>query len=57
MRRAGRFLADAVWALIVAVAYIVAYFVMLSVVGWHPEPLNKGAPVQSPAAATQPAAH
>ncbi|MDK9723479.1 MAG: citrate transporter [Sterolibacteriaceae bacterium MAG5] len=26
----------------VALAYVVAYFVMLAFIGWHPEPLNKG---------------
>jgi hypothetical protein len=32
----------------VAVAYIVAFMAMVMIVGWHPEPLNKGA---TPAAA------
>jgi hypothetical protein len=27
----------------VALAYIVAYLAMVVIVGWHPEPLNKGA--------------
>lgn len=36
----------------VALAYVVAYFVLLAVIGWHPEPLNKGGDA-APAAATQ----
>jgi hypothetical protein len=39
----------------VIVAYIVSFFVMLGVVGWHPhEPHKKGAEVEMPAHQQQP---
>ena len=40
----------------VALAYVVAFLVMVAVLGWHPQPLNKGAaPVPAAATAVSPA--
>ncbi len=39
----------------VALAYVVAFLTMVVVLGWHPEPLNKGA-AAAPAAVSAPAA-
>ena len=40
----------------VALAYIAGFMAMVLMLGWHPEPLNKNAVPQAPAAVTQPAA-
>ena len=40
----------------VALAYIVSFLVMVFVVGWHPEPLNKAANQAPEAAAIKPGA-
>ena len=39
----------------VALAYVVAFLVMVAVLGWHPQPLNKGAAPVPAAAAVSPA--
>jgi hypothetical protein len=40
----------------VALAYVVGFFCLLFILGWHPQPLNKGAaPVVPAAAAVAPA--
>jgi Na+/H+ antiporter NhaD/arsenite permease-like protein len=39
----------------VALAYVVAFMVMVAVLGWHPEPLNKGVPADGHAAIVPPA--
>ena len=36
----------------VAVAYVAGFFCLLFLVGWHPQPLNKGAGAAAPAAAS-----
>ena len=36
----------------VAVGYVIGFFILLAVLGWHPEPLRKSAPT-APAAAVQ----
>jgi hypothetical protein len=35
----------------VAVAYVVGFFCLLILVGWHPQPLNKGGASAAPAPA------
>jgi len=41
----------------VAIAYVIGFFVLLFVLGWHPNPKHKGGePVKPPAAVTAPAA-
>jgi hypothetical protein len=40
----------------VAIAYVIGFFVLLFILGWHPNPKHKGGdPVTSPAAVTAPA--
>ncbi|MCE9570226.1 MAG: citrate transporter [Rhodocyclales bacterium] len=39
----------------VALAYVIGFFCLLALLGWHPEPLNKGAAPAAPAAAVAPA--
>jgi hypothetical protein len=37
----------------IAVAYVIGFFVMLVIVGWHPSPKHKADRVEPPPAATQ----
>jgi Na+/H+ antiporter NhaD/arsenite permease-like protein len=37
----------------VAVAYVIGFFVMLAVIGWHPSPKHKGAAISPPIVAAQ----
>ena len=39
----------------VALAYVISFLIMVAVVGWHPEPLNKVSHGDTPAAVVQPA--
>jgi Na+/H+ antiporter NhaD/arsenite permease-like protein len=39
----------------VAVAYVISFMCLVAVLGWHPEPLNKNAVHETPAAVTAPA--
>jgi hypothetical protein len=41
----------------VAVAYVVGFFVLLAVLGWHPEPLHKPSVPAAPAAEAPASGH